>query len=184
MAAEGSSAFSSILLANQPKGPFFIDTGACQCALQEILDQEAWRCISVNATENIYQGNDGKWYFAVDQNNSASITDSKDSDSNPPDTGTEYEIQDDQFQPFSDSNVTATAVGVQNLACTGQNDTTASGQYYERMDALVSGQMNPCWQPGTVPLVIQTQSSWNKNGCNLGFLCKQTHLATSLVQFS
>ncbi len=122
MAAAGSSAFSSALITNQPRGPFFIDTGACGCALQEQLDKAAWRCLA-NATESIYQGQEGKWFYAVNEEDRTSLNLPGNSDSNPPDTGTAYEIQNDQWSTFPADGGLGNA---QDLSCTGQNATQVS----------------------------------------------------------
>jgi len=172
MAAAGSSAFSSTLIANQPKGPFFIDTGGCGCALQEQLDKAAWRCLA-NATESMYQGQDGKWFYAANQENAASLKQPENSDSNPPDTGTAYEIQNNQWSSFPHDGG---PVHAQDVSCTGHNATQASETFYKDMATLVSGQDDPCWQPGTLPLVIQNATEWNATGCNLGFFCEQRWL--------
>lgn len=68
----------------EPTGPYFIDTGGCRCALQTEVNKEAWRCIS-NTTQDIYQGDSGKWFFAVNQSDSASLTAPANSSTNPPD---------------------------------------------------------------------------------------------------
>lgn len=168
MAAAGSDAYSSTLIANQPKGPFFIDTGACGCALQSQLDKEAWRCLA-NETQSIYQGQGGKWFYAVNQENTASLTQPENANDNPPDLGTAYQIQNNQWSTFPDDGGPGNA---QDVSCTGQNATMASAKFYNDMATMVSGQDDPCWQPGTLPLVIQNATEWNATGCNLGFLCE------------
>lgn len=166
MAAAGSNAFSSGLMANRPEGPFFIDTGSCGCALREELDKAAWRCL-VSATDGMYEGQDGKWFYAVSQNNKASLKDPINSDSNPPDPSTEYEIRDDRWSRIPDDGTP------EDDGCTGQNATEASSTFYAKLSGLKSGKDNPCWQPGTLPLVIQDATQWNATGCKLGFFCEQ-----------
>jgi hypothetical protein len=122
MAAAGSSAFSSTLITSQPKGPFFIDTGVCGCALQEQLGKAAWRCLA-NGTESIYKGQDGKWFYAVRTEDSASANQPINSDSNPPDTGTAYQINNDQWSTFPSDGGPKNA---QDVSCTGQNATQVS----------------------------------------------------------
>jgi hypothetical protein len=167
MAAEGSQLFSSNLAASEPNGPFFLDTGRCRCALQGKLSADAWRCIG-NATENLYVGDSGKWFYASNKNNSSSLKDPLNSDSNPPDTSHQYMILDNQFEPIAKNKTFA----AQDLSCTGKNDTVLSSQLYQTIAAVNSGNV-PCWQPGTIPLVIQTPIDWAAHGCNLGFLCKR-----------
>lgn len=169
MAAAGSDAFSSGLMTNRPKGPFFIDTGSCACALQEELDKKAWRC-RVSATDGMYEGQDGKWFYAVNQKSSASLEDSMNSDSNPPNQETAYEIGDDRWSRIPDEGAPEND---EDASCTGRNATEASSTFYTKLSDLESGGDNPCWQPGTLPLVIQDATSWNATGCKLGFFCKQ-----------
>lgn len=171
MAAAGSTAFSSTLEANKPRGPVFVDDGGCLCALQERLDEEAWRCLA-NTPDNLYDGQDGKWFYAIDQSNTASLTEPANSDSNPPDTDKAYEIKDGQWWKFPEHGEDGVPENVQDTECTGFNQTQASTKFYNQTDALLSGQDSPCWQPGTAPLVIQTASEWNTTGCKLGFFCE------------
>lgn len=172
MAAAGSKEFTSTLQDNKPRGPFFIDTGGCACALQEQLDTEAWRCLA-NTPEGIYDGQDGKWFRAVDQENPASLTGPANSDSNPPDTAKAYQIKDGQWWSFPSNGEGGVPGNVQDVTCTGRNQTQASVTFYNQTAALLSGQNYPCWQPGTAPLPLQTASEWDATGCKLGFFCKQ-----------
>lgn len=172
MAAEGSDEFSLGVTEAQPKGPIFADEGGCRCALQEALAKESWRCIA-NTTSNIYSGQTGKWFFAVNQASPASLQEPKNSDSNPPDVGTSYVIegegQNAEFVVITSKNET-TDLG--DMICSGKNDTEASSTLYKYLAASTSESLYPCWQPGTTPLIIQNASEWNATGCNLGFLCK------------
>ena len=176
MAAEGSQLFASNLAASEPNGPFFIDTGGCICALEEKLSEDAWRCMG-NATEGLYSGDSGIWFYASNKDKSSSLKGPPNSDSNPPDTSTQYMILDNQFESFAE---TATS-GAQDLICTSNNDTLDSGQFYQEVAAAKSGQL-PCWQPGTLPVVIQTPSQWDVTGCNLGFLCKQIDMIRIILR--
>ena len=72
--------------------PTLIDDGGCRCALQEELDTEAWRCIA-NMTDNIYSGQMGKWFFAVNKTDRNSLKDSPNSDRNPPNLTLPYIIK-------------------------------------------------------------------------------------------
>ena len=166
--------FSGALKDVQPKGPFFIDTVGCGCALQEKLNSEAWRCIA-NVTQDAYDGDNGKWYYAVNQADPGSLQAPENSNSNPPDTATVYYIQNGNFSKISDTNpvdVNSNVQDIQDFACTGVNQTVASTQFYEQLADVSSGKDLPCWQPGTLPLPIQDVQSWDSIGCLPGFYCK------------
>lgn len=170
---DSASTFQSSLAAGLPTGPFFIDDHSCRCALQDALDKEAWRCIH-NVTVNIYRGQTGKWFFASEQNNSKSLEEPPASNNNPPDTSTPYAIvtSDNQtrgFQTFADATGSNDA---QDAVCSGKNDTRVSAQFYKELATFRSGALTPCWQPGAIPLVLQTPAQWNQTGCALGFYCK------------
>ena len=189
--AAGSPFFAEALQVSEPNGPFFIDTGACRCALQEELSGEAWRCIG-NATGDLYTGEAGKWFWAL-ENNTSSLKDPVYSDSNPPNTTIAYIDLNGQFVPlianttsneepaigFNNPSVDDISVAsntttfAQDQQCTGKNDTQASMQFYQELRAIESGKYLPCWMPGTVPVVIQNYTSWKSSGCNLGFLCER-----------
>ena len=189
--AAGSQLFAETLQASEPKGPFFVDTGACRCALQEELSGEAWRCIG-NATEDLYSGEAGKWFWAL-ENNTSSLKDPVYSDSNPPNTTTGYIDLNGHFVPLianttsNEDSITGsnnlpaddsimpsnTTTFAQDQQCTGKNDTQASMQFYQELRAIELGKDLPCWMPGTVPVVIQNSTSWKSSGCNLGFLCER-----------
>lgn len=155
-----------------PKGPTLIDDAGCRCALQEELDTEAWRCI-LYPFDNIYSGQDGKWFFAVNKTNRHSLNDSPNSDKNPPNLTRSYIIKengrDREFavvtpsDEYADSDV---------ATCSGRNDTEASSAFYRYIAATLVHSLSPCWQPGVLPLAIQNASEWNATGCNIGFLCK------------
>lgn len=189
--AAGSQLFAETLQASEPTGPFFVDTGACRCALQEELSGDAWRCVG-NGTEDLYSGQAGKWFWAR-ENNTSSLRDPLYSDSNPPNTITAYINLNGQLVPFpanttsngdssagpnlvpvedktAASNVTSFA---QDQRCTGNNDTQASMQFYQGLRAVNSEEYLPCWMPGTVPVLIQNSTSWKSSGCNLGFWCER-----------
>lgn len=186
--AAGSQLFAETLQASEPTGPFFVDTGACRCALQEELSGEAWRCVG-NVTEDMYFGQAGKWFWAL-ENNTSSLRDPVYSDSNPPNITTAYINLNSQFVPLianttsdevstTGSNIAPvddsnnTAAFAQNQQCTGKNDTQASMQFYQGLRAVNSEEYLPCWMPGTIPVVIQNSTSWKSSGCNLGFWCER-----------
>lgn len=177
--AAGSQLFAEALNASEPTGPFFVDTGACRCALQEELSGEAWRCIG-NATEDLYAGEAGKWFWAL-ENNTSSLRDPVYSDSNPPNTTTTYINLNGQFVPLiaNDTSNEDTTTLAQDQRCTGKNDTQASMQFYQELSAVDSGKYLPCWMPGTVPVVIQNSTSWKSSGCNLGFWCEHYLITVS-----
>ena len=189
--AAGSQLFAETLNASEPTGPFFVDTGACRCALQEELSGEAWRCVG-NGTEDLYSGQAGKWFWAL-KNNTASLTDPVYSDSNPPNTTTAYINLDGHFVPVSanaksngdsiigpnidpvDDRIAASNITnfAQDQQCTGKNDTQASMQFYQGLIAVNSVEGLPCWMPGTIPVLLQNSTSWKSSGCNLGFWCER-----------
>ncbi len=195
--AAGSQLFAETLQASEPTGPFFVDTGACRCALQEELSGEAWRCVG-NGTEDLYSGEAGKWFWAL-ENNTSSLRDPVYSDSNAPNTTTAYINLNGQFVPFvanttSNDNSTPgsniapvddriaasnTTTFAQDQQCTGKNDTLASMQFYQGLRAINSEEYLPCWMPGTVPVVIQNSTSWKSSGCNLGFWCERYLITVS-----
>ena len=162
---QNSSAF-------QPQGPNFIDEEGCRCALQEELGTEAWRC-TTNMT-NVYSGQTGKWFFAVNQNNPASLHDSPNSDSNPPNVTSSYFIEGEGraagfvviTTPFDEDT------DPEDAKCSGKNDTEASANFYRLLASSTTMSSSPCWQPGVFPLAIQNASSWNATGCLPGFFCK------------
>lgn len=172
MAAEGldDSIFNVTEARSQSFGPLFADDEECMCALQFELGKEAWRCLA-NFTSNIYSGQTGKWFFAVNQANPASLQKPINSDSNPPDVGTAYVIQGDGHNgEFVDITHEKPSIALGDMTCSGNNDTEVSSALYKHLPA--ARYLSACWQPGTTPLIIQNASEWNATGCNLGFLCK------------
>ena len=169
-----SQRISSGVVEAQPIGPTLIDDGGCTCALQEQLSTEAWRCLA-NMTTNIYSGQTGKWFFALNQTDPASLLDLPNSDSNPPNVTTSYAIKDfgnkAQFVAITSSNEPA---DLGDVTCSGKNDTKASTAFYKYAASSGIESLSPCWQPGITPLTIQNASEWNATGCNLGFFCKCT----------
>lgn len=189
MAAVGLGNFSSGATGNQPHGPIFADDEDCMCALQEALGKDSWRCVA-NETSNIYSGQTGKWFLAVNQSNPASLQESPNSDSNPPDVDTSYVIkgegQNAKFQKITSQNRTAEldeitspngTAELGDMACSGKNDTEASSALYKYLAVSMTESLEPCWQMGITPLILQNASSWNAMGCNLGFFCMSAILS-------
>ena len=162
------------LMELQPKGPTFIDDEECRCALQEKLDTEAWRCID-DWSHNIYVGQTGKWFIALNKTNRDSLKDSPSSNINPPNLTRSYIIkgngQDAEFEATTPSDE---AADLDDAICSGKNDTEASSALYRVAEILLVESSSPCWQPGVISLNIQNASEWNATGCNRGFLCKYT----------
>lgn len=172
MAVGGSNDFTSGVTENQPTGPLFADDKGCRCALQEELGKESWRCIA-NATSNIYLGQSGKWLFAVNQSDTASLHEPINSNSNPPDLDILYVIDDTgQNANFVLSTPQNANSDLSDLICSGRNDTDASSSLYKLLAVSMTESPSPCWQPGIIPLILQNASQWNATGCNLGFLCE------------
>ena len=172
MAPGGSDDLALVVTELQSIGPLFADDRGCRCALQEELGKESWRCIA-NVTSNIYSGQSGKWLFAVNQSNTASLHEPINSDSNPPDVGSQYIIDDaEKNATFVQSKPQNEVSDLPDMICSGINDTEASSTLYKLIAVSMTESLSPCWQPGILPLIMQNASQWNATGCNLGFLCK------------
>ena len=158
---------------NQPRGPVFIDDESCECALQEMLGKQAWKCFTNQTADEIYLGQTGKWFFAVNQTDAALLSDPINSDSNPPDLNVSYIIEGQgssaEFVKMTSENDTKNPF---DAYCTGKNNTEASSGLYTFLAASAITSLSPCWQPGTVARLLQSESAWNATGCSLGFLCK------------
>ena len=170
-----------------PSGPIFIDTASCQCALRASQDTvpknishtQVWRCVG-NATENVYAGSSGKWYFPVNEGSNEDLNKTFNWANNPPDANQPYILQEsgDQgllfYTPLNDTN--SFELSTFDQACTGQNDTQLSGPFYQALGEIEAGNIpqaaHLCIQPGSVPITIQNASTWAEKGCSLGFLCK------------
>ena len=174
MEPENSShILSSNLTENEPTGPVFIDDELCECALQEKLGKQAWKCFTNETADELYVGQTGKWFFAVNQTDAALLRDPINSDSNPPDLNVSYIIEGQgpsaEFVKMTSKNGTKDP---DDAYCTGKNDTEASSTLYTFLAAYAITSRSPCWQPGTVARLLQSASAWNATGCSLGFLCK------------
>ena len=165
---------SSNLTSDQPRGPVFFDDELCECALQEELGKQAWKCFTNGTADQIYVGQAGKWFFAVNQTNATLLRDPINSDSNPPDLSVPYIIEGQgpsaTFVKMTSKNDTKDPDD--DASCTGKNDTEVSSTFYTLLAAYAITSPSPCWQPGTVARLLQSASAWNATGCSLGFLCK------------
>ena len=164
---------SSVIDQNHPIGPIFIDDDRCRCALQTRLSTEAWRCLD-DWSSNLYSGDTGKWFFAVNPTDVASLRDPLNSDRDPPNLTESYRIDHHgQNAHFVSMNTSDEDVGGMDKYCTGKNDTQLSSLYYGVVVRSQVISLSPCWQPGMIALTLQNASGWNATGCNLGFLCKR-----------
>ena len=178
------------LPASLPSGPIFVDTGSCQCALrasQETVPSDkshsqVWRCIG-NATDNVYAGPSGKWFFPVNQGTKEDLNQTFNWANNPPDTGLPYIIEGSEvrktlfYTPLNDTD--SSELSEFDKVCTGQNDTLLSSPFYQALADTESGKIpvaaQLCVQQGALPITIQNGSSWTSKGCNLGFLCRSPY---------
>ncbi|KAK7227612.1 hypothetical protein V2G26_015615 [Clonostachys chloroleuca] len=155
------------------RGPAFLDTGACLCALQNPLSEDAkdaaWQCIG-NRTEGVYEVDTGKWFDAIPDptNIHGLIFD----DFNKPNTNKTLVVVDGKFQ---ESKPNSTQFSIYDQACTGTNHSTFSTAYYRAVEAKSRNKTAvdaaPCWRPGALPIQIQIAESWLTNGCQEGFYC-------------
>ena len=179
------SATRRILFGSQiPKGPDYIDTSACRCALRTIPvntqdangNEVAWRCVG-NQTSDPYTGLSGKWFYPQTTGSKDDQKDDENSATNPPDLSTSYLIKDDRpdadptFIPYTPSD--QSQLSSLDIICNGQNDTTSTGLYYQEIARLRAG-LPPqlCADPNAVPIPLQNESSWTETGCREGFYCK------------
>ena len=155
----------------QPKGPIFIDDEGCRCALQEELGTAAWRCTDSPDDDDIYSGERGKWFFATNQTDPASLQALPNSERNPPVLHPSYVLSEEgQTTTFE---VIDPSYEFSSLdSCTGRNDTDASANFYRLLVTSKMMSPSPCWQPGIIAVAVQNASAWNATGCNLGFYCK------------
>ncbi|KAF7546975.1 hypothetical protein G7Z17_g8039 [Cylindrodendrum hubeiense] len=161
---------------DEVKGPIFLDTQACLCAMQTLpstgssKDTAAWQCIG-NQTQSVYDVTSGKWFNTLHGGDDVDLyfTD----DSNGPDT-TEPKIwstKSKSLKEFSNEK----SLSVYDRACTGKNNTDFSTSYYQAAIQMSNGDTpiaaTPCWRPGAYPMQLQGVDSWLSNGCSEGFLC-------------
>lgn len=170
-----------------PDGPAFLDDAACLCALQISPDTQAsnlvWQCIG-NQTTDVYSTVDGKWFSGLSGGNDTNLP--IDDASNLPDKQHPlmYDGTNGTLAPYSAS--AAVNMTVYNKACTANNQTVFSTAFYRAVDEQQKNQTMvdaaPCYREGGVPMQIQNVSSWQSQGCNLGFLCAN-NTVNSLPQF-
>lgn len=165
-----------------PDGPFFVDTASCQCALQPThsikvrKDQphEVWRCIG-DTNGDAYVGDNGKWFFPINPVPDGPVDVSKPIEwgDNPPDSKAPYIVDNSRFQPLEANN--SSQLSLVDKACTGENSTEQSAQYYSAIKDVEAGRTPPngalCYS-GMQPFPLQNATEWNNDGCNLGFFCK------------
>jgi hypothetical protein len=157
-----------------PRGPSFLDTGACLCALRTTPDpaesNAAWHCLG-NQTQGVYTATTGKWFKSVRGGRRFNL--SIDDASNGPDTKGPllWDPETNDLVPFTPPG----ALSVFDRACTGENNTVFSAAFYRAVRDIASDRVPisaaPCWRPGAVPMQIQSVDSWVSQGCNEGFLC-------------
>lgn len=177
------------LPSKSPEGPFFIDTASCQCAFQPTRQIKVdkgrprgiWRCIG-SGSDDVYVGDTGKWFFPVN-NVPASSKDLHEPINwagNPPKSGSPYVVANDtdaqHFRPLDDTN--GKSLSLVDNVCTAENSTEQSTEYYKMIEDGEAGQpgaeLGICLSPESQPIPIQNASSWNTQGCNLGFHCRCT----------
>ncbi|KAF6839303.1 hypothetical protein CMUS01_04338 [Colletotrichum musicola] len=170
---------------DDPKGPSFVDTGACLCALRTTTDTgsfgTAWHCIG-NQTQGVYSSTGGRWFNPVNAGDS-SVEGPVNDDSNPPNTDKSFRWTAGSLtELMSDEN----SFSAYDRACTGKNDTVFSTAFYESWAALEKDEdpiaAVPCLRVGAVPIQIQTVEGWEEFGCSPGFLCRN-NTANSLPQY-
>ncbi|CAF9907059.1 hypothetical protein IMSHALPRED_005429 [Imshaugia aleurites] len=122
--------------------PSYIDDQACLCGLLESRSSlpnngeviELWRCIG-NASDNIEDGGNGKWYnTSLPSQELSGINKPQNWDDNPPDLSQVFVLQDKNGQAvYEDLRLedAPNLIGT-DKDCTGTNDTSLSEQYYSR----------------------------------------------------
>lgn len=165
---------SSLLTETKPAGPQFIDTGACLCALRTDVDTAAWRCIG-NRTQDIYNGNSGEWYdiksdIQPQDASTLAITDKE----FPPDTSKAFVFDNNGLEQEPEDAVQKKLLTPFDEACTAKNDTLLSSHYYKALRQQAAGQTPTAAAvclTGALPVTIQNATSWQQQGCYLGFDC-------------
>ena len=122
-------------------------------------------------------GNNGKWFFPVNPKSSHDVEKPYYWAGNPPDTSQAYFIDNRTetliFRPLEDTD--AWKLSLEDNACSGRNSSDSSAQYYCSVKDVQEAKPipdNSLCLAGTQPVPLQNESSWAKNGCSLGFLCK------------
>ena len=165
-----------------PYGPSFLDTEACVCAWRNLPagSNPAWQCLG-NSTQGVYTVSTGKWFNALGGGGGGAVNGSVSDASHPPDTTRPL-----VFDPGAGALQSAgdeKSLSVYDKACTGHNQTTFSTAFYRAAAELAAGDTPvdaaPCFRPGAIPAQIQSVDSWQKDGCNPGFLCTSCLAALS-----
>jgi hypothetical protein len=156
------------------RGPAFLDTGACLCALQNPRSEDAkntaWQCIG-NQTQGVYTVDTGKWFDDV--GDSPNINGTIEDGSGRPDTNKTLAMVDRKLEQQAPNSA---RFSIYDRACTGKNHSTYSTSYYRVVEAMSRNETVvdafPCWRPGAIPVQIQSAESWTSEGCQEGFYCK------------
>ena len=170
---------------NKARGPFFIDSESCQCALQQFNQtdvvrgnkktEEAWRCIG-NANDNVYTGQNGKWFLPTNSADGSPADDIHQPTNwagNPPNLQKTYVVDNKtkELQPMDDTN--QSQLSILDNVCTGQNSSEQSPKYYQAQNDIDAGRTpvaTLCYA-GTQPVPLGNATYWQDHGCNLGFFC-------------
>ena len=173
-----------------PRGPFYVDTESCRCALQLFnqtavhLDaddsEEAWRCIG-DSNADVYFGENGKWFLPQHSANFADegaindISQPSNWAGNPPDVQKTYIVDNTthELEPLDDTD--QAKLSILDAVCSGQNSSDQSSRYYTSVKQVEAGKLPTdaaTCLAGTSPIELQNASSWQTQGCNLGFFCK------------
>ncbi|KAJ0168375.1 ABC transporter G family member 24 [Colletotrichum tanaceti] len=167
-----------------PRGPSFLDTAGCLCALQVTTaggaPEPAWHCVG-DQSVGVYTVRNGRWFKTL--NGVAGNADGPVYDaSNPPDTGAPMRWLSGALR----DSLGDAGLSVEDGACTGENNTRYSTSFYEAAGQINAGQYPlsgaPCLRPGAVPIEIQPLQSWLEDGCRPGFLC-ENNTVNSLPQY-
>ncbi|KAJ4269974.1 hypothetical protein NW762_001646 [Fusarium torreyae] len=177
----------------EPRGPSFLDTTACLCALRALPEadklakgqesfsngQAAWQCIG-NQTQGIYNVTSGKWYKTKYDKGKINLPIYD--NSNPPvGEALKWDVSSRSLKPLGDKKT----LTIYDRDCTGTNRSSFSTSFYganKQIQAdLLPFDAAPCWRPGALPLQLQNVSSWQNDGCKEGFLC-QNNTINSLPQ--
>ena len=172
------------------KGPDFIDDADCRCSLQatnvqqsdnsNTLVSEAWRCTK-DLTSNPYTGASGKWFVPSNppMANGLDFAQNQSWAGNPPDLKTSYTLRgpDDR----KNGSLVAYNDGISGSnpdddQCTGRNDTERSFQYYNLTQTHLQNEGTmltfTCARQSSVAVYLGNTTSFQTNGCPLGFLCE------------
>lgn len=150
--------------------PIFVDSQACLCGIQANKEAVAWQCVGNHTQINTPEF--GKW-FAATKDDKDTISHGFAADTNPPDLKKPlvFNKQSKSLEPLDKQNL-----DIRDSVCTGVNRTLFSTSFYQSLDDLANKKTPidalPCILGNATPLQIQNASSWIKDGCLEGFLCK------------